>query len=123
MLPLIILCVSFKYHFSNDTIQLRDVLQTLSQRVVDTATRSYINVRRHHIWEDSSRFLSRKRFDPKSTISVKFADDDGTSEGAVDLGGPRREFLRMLLQAANLQSGVFQGPEDRRVLFANSLGR
>jgi len=107
----------------NDTVQLRDVLLTLSQRVVDTATTSYINVRRHHIWEDSARILRRKRFDPRSIISVKFADDDGTSEGAVDLGDPRREFLRLLLQASNLQSGVFQGPEDRRVLFANSLAR
>ena len=121
-LLLITFCVSLTYHFSNDSVQLRDILQTLSQRVVDTATTSYINVRRHHIWEDSARILRRKRFDPRSIISVKFADDDGTSEGAVDLGGPRREFLRLLLQASNLQSGVFQGPEDRRVLFANSLG-
>ena len=136
-LLLITFYISLTYHFSNDSVQLRDILQTLSQRVVDTATTSYINVRRqvvdtattsyinvrrHHIWEDSARILRRKRFDPRSIISVKFADDDGASEGAVDLGGPQREFLRLLLQASNLQSGVFQGPEDRRVLFANSLG-
>ena len=79
-------------------------------------------VARRPVTEDSAQILRCKRFAPRSIISVKFADDDRTSEGAVDLGGPRREFLHLLLQASNLQSGVFQGPKDRRVLFGNSLG-
>ena len=79
-------------------------------------------VARRPVTEDSAQILRCKQFAPRSIISVKFADDDRTSEGAVDLGGPQREFLRLLLQASNLQSGVFQGPKDRRVLFGNSLG-
>lgn len=55
-------------------------------------------------------------------ISVKFADDDGNSEGAVDAGGPRREFLRLLVKAANEQSGLFYGKVDQRVLFPNAAG-
>jgi len=30
-------------------------------------------------------------------MSVKFTDDIGVSEGAVDEGGPRREFLQLLM--------------------------
>ena len=47
--------------------------------------------------------ICRKKFVPKAVISVKCADDDGSSEGAVDAGGPRREFLRLLIKAANEQ--------------------
>ena len=30
-------------------------------------------------------------------MSVKFTDDNGISEGAVDLGGPMREFFTLIL--------------------------
>jgi len=30
-------------------------------------------------------------------MSVQFTDDAGISEGAVDEGGPRREFLQLLM--------------------------
>ena len=69
---------------------------------------------------DNVRILNCKQFDPRSTIWVKFTDDDGTSEQVVDLGGPLRQFPCLLLQASILQSRVFQGPEDRRVLFTHS---
>ena len=34
----------------------------------------------------------RASFVPSRRLSVKFADDVGQSEGAVDLGGPTQEF-------------------------------
>ena len=37
-------------------------------------------------------------------MSVKFTDDTGVSEGAVDEGGPRREFLHFI--SAIWQQGV-----------------
>ena len=43
----------------------------------------------------------RKRFSPYNRISIKFADNEGNSEGAVDVGGPKREFLRLVVKAAN----------------------
>ena len=58
-----------------------------------------------------------------ATISACFADDFGNSERAVDLGGPRREYLRLLVKAANEHSGIFGRPADRRVLVPNSNGR
>ena len=66
--------------------------------------------------------LDRKRFNPKATVSVKFSDDDGNAEGAVDTGGLRREFFRLLLHAANEKADIFQGLLYWRVLFPNSSG-
>ena len=83
---------------------------------------SVINVRRTHIWEDSCRHLCRKKFQPNANVSIKVADDDGSSEGAIDAGGPRREYLRLLVRAVNIHSGIFCGPQERRVLFPNATG-
>ena len=63
-----------------------------------------------------------KKFSPANNISVKFADNVGTSEGAIDVGGPKREFLRLAVRSVNLDSGVFIGPEGCRMLYPNSLG-
>eukprot|EP00794_Sanderia_malayensis_P011605 gene11605-12800_t len=46
-------------------------------------------------------------------MSAKFTDDLGASEGAVDLGGPRRELLTLLLQ--HLQnSSIFVGEDTSK---------
>ena len=41
-------------------------------------------------------------------MNVKFSDDLGWNEEAVDLGGPRREFLRLLMEALAM-SPLFEG--------------
>ena len=64
----------------------------------------------------------RKRFSPRNQISVKFADSEGKSEGAVDVGGPKREFFRMLVKAATEESGIFIGSDGCKSLFLNSNG-
>ena len=109
---------------SPDLLTLQAILMKLRNDNVDEHShrRSFINVRRKHVWEDASRHLLRKKFDPKAIISVKFADDDGNSEGAIDAGGPRREFLRLLIKAANEHAGLFYGKLDQRVLFPNAIG-
>lgn len=43
---------------------------------------------------DTCRQLMQKRFSPYNRISVKFGDNEGNSQGAVDVGGPKLEFLR-----------------------------
>lgn len=50
---------------------------------------SFINVRRSAIWVDTCRQLMRKCFSPNNRISVNFADNEGKSKGAVDVGGPK----------------------------------
>lgn len=89
---------------------------------IDRDQTAYINVRRSAIWSDTCRQLTRKRFSPLHQISVKFADNEGRSEGAVDLGGPKRESLRMVVKTANGDSGIFIRPEGCRSLHPNSIG-
>ena len=113
--------------FGRDVVSddsLEDVLSRLRSSVIGSFEgRTVINIRRGHIWEDACRSLTRKRFDPRAGISVCFADDFGNHEGAVDVGGPRREFLRLLVKAVNESSGIFAGPENRRVLAPYAYGK
>ena len=76
-------------------ITLREILHNLSSVIKDTET-SKFNISRNHIWEGAKRALNRKSFDPQNRISVKFTDDMGISEGAIDLGGPAREFFTLV---------------------------
>ena len=112
----------FFVHCRNCTRQLSEILKELQDKTAQTEVRCYVNVRRNFVWEDTCALLGRKRFNPRATVSVKFSDDDGNAEGAVDAGGPRREFFRLLLHAANEKAAIFQGPLHRRVLFPNSAG-
>eukprot|EP00794_Sanderia_malayensis_P017175 gene17175-18904_t len=69
---------------------------------------SKFNVSRNHIWESARRSFGKKSFSANHKVSVKFTDDDGLSEGAVDLGGPTQEFFNLLLN--ELQKGsLFEG--------------
>ena len=56
-------------------------------------TKNIINVRRKHVFIDGIRKIGRSIFQASLPLSVKFADELGCSEGAVDLGGPTRKFL------------------------------
>ncbi len=54
------------------------------------------------------RGFGKKSFFQTHKVSVKFTDDDGLSEGAVDLGSPTREFFTLLLH--EIQKGIlFEG--------------
>ena len=46
-------------------------------------------------------------FDPTRRMSVVFADDFGVGEGAVDAGGPTKEWLELLMAACRDQHGLF----------------
>jgi len=58
----------------------------------------------------SFKGLKTKPFSPDNKVSVKFTDDSGTSEGAVDLGGPKREFFTLVLEWI-VNSQLFCGTE------------
>ncbi|XP_013872767.1 G2/M phase-specific E3 ubiquitin-protein ligase [Austrofundulus limnaeus] len=63
--------------------------------------------------------LSRKSFQPHCRINVKFMDDVGIAEGAVDTGGPKREFFALVLDYLH-DSGLFVGPEGSKFLTYSS---
>ena len=84
--------------------------------------RNLINVRRNHVFEDGIAKMDRAKFDPSRPLSVKFADELGSSEGAVDLGGPTREFLRLAVREA-FSSNAFWGTSTSKVIVLNQEGR
>ena len=106
----------FFYFFSSNK-------RTLAEMKIDVMEMSYINVRRSTIWSDTCHQVLQKRFSPMKHMSVKFADNEGNSEGVVDVGGPKREYFRMDVKATNEDSGIFIGPEGCRSLHPNTIGK
>ena len=94
---------------------IEDVLTELSEQV-DHSNITKFNVIRNNIFESAKRALNRKRFNPCHKTSVKFTDDVGSSEGAVDLGGPKREFFTLLLHNLLFESPLFFGHPHSRFL-------
>ena len=67
------------------------------------APKNLINVRRKYAFKDGLEKMKRAKFNASHPLSVKFADGSGQSEGAVDRGGPTREFLRIYCDSSNVQ--------------------
>ena len=99
-------------------ITLREILHNLSSIITDSETCKF-NISRNHIWEGAKRALNRKSFNPQNKLSVKFTDDMGISEGAVDLGGPAREFFTLLTERL-VNSQLFVGGATSKFLSLNA---
>lgn len=84
--------------------------------------KNQLNVRRKHVFTDGINKISRPDFVPSHPVSVKFADELGKSEGAVDLGGPALEFFRLALSQM-FSGNAFSGPADSKVLVLNQEGK
>ena len=102
----------------NDDKSLHDVLINLNTQVSCTEI-SKFNISRTHIWDGAVRGLSRKTFSPANKVSVKFTDDVGNAEGAVDSGGPMREFFTLIIEWM-VSSQLFCGSEREKCLSINS---
>ncbi|KAL7408084.1 hypothetical protein ABVT39_018006 [Epinephelus coioides] len=74
-----------------------------------------VNIMRDSVLESGFRAFGRQRFSPAHRLNVVFIDSDGITEGAVDDGGPTREFLRLLVLAVK-NSIYFSGQEYRKNL-------
>jgi len=61
-------------------------------------TSNQINVSRENILQGSLHAFKRRRFNPEARLDVIFVDSDGVGEGAVDDGGPTREYLHLLMR-------------------------
>ncbi|MED6285505.1 hypothetical protein CHARACLAT_029989 [Characodon lateralis] len=79
------------------------------------------NIDSSAVWEGIVRGFQRLIFDPNSMISVKFSDNVGKNEEGVDLGGTRREFLRLLMETI-ASSTMFEGGENIKNVALNSTG-
>ena len=97
--------------------QLRQLQETVHMEKVN-----YFNTNRHNVLDGAVTAMKRKSFHPLGRLSVKFSDDEGGSEGAVDASGPTREFLRLLMR--NVESAsIFEGSSDCKILSRNQNGQ
>ena len=99
------------------------ILRNLTASIQQDRTMGYnmVNVCRDDIFGSAERAFSRRSFNPKQRLSVIFIDQYAEAEGAVDHGGPTREFLRLLMQEI-ISSNLLEGPESARMISLDSHG-
>ncbi|XP_052407890.1 uncharacterized protein DKFZp434B061-like [Carassius gibelio] len=110
-------------HLSSGS-DLRAVLHNLQSNIKFEETppmANRVNVVRGDIIESAFRAFRRKQFSPNCKLDVVFVDTCGQGEGAVDNGGPTREFLTLLMKEL-LSSRYFVGPAWRKNLGLDSVG-
>ncbi|KAI7796526.1 putative G2/M phase-specific E3 ubiquitin-protein ligase-like, partial [Triplophysa rosa] len=100
------------------SVSVKEILQDLATKI-DHQKKCKFNTNRSTVLDGAFRGFKRGTYDPCHTISVRFSDDMGALEEAVDLGGPRREFLRLLMEAL-VQSPMFEGEEGKMNLALDS---
>lgn len=89
--------------------EVTGIVQAHSARVVTAGCRT-ICISRGNVWTAALRQFSRCSFANRADmLRVTFAGDEGASEDAEDLGGPRREFFRLLGKAVFKDNGAFEG--------------
>ncbi|XP_067298642.1 uncharacterized protein [Pseudorasbora parva] len=98
-------------------VDLQTILKKLQSQIDGNIcpTANQINVFRENILQCSLQAVKRRRFNPQAKLDVVFVDAEENGEGAIDEGGPTREYLRLLMRAIH-QSNVFQGHEKDRNL-------
>lgn len=89
-----------------------EILLQLASKITPNKTCKF-NINRQSVLDGAIRGFKRVSYDPTATMSVRFSDDLGTYEEAIDLGGPRREFLTLLMEAL-LRSPMFEGVEEKK---------
>lgn len=78
------------------------------------------NINRKNLLDGAFRAFGRKSYDPFRRISVRFSDECGNFEEGVDLGGPRREFLSLLMEEIE-KSSMLAGPDGCKNLALDSV--
>ncbi|XP_052396257.1 G2/M phase-specific E3 ubiquitin-protein ligase-like [Carassius gibelio] len=85
----------------------------------DRHTSNMINACRDDIYGSAKRAFTRRLFDPYKPLGVVFMDLGNNSEGAVDDGGPTREFCRLLMKDIQNRC-LFEGPDHSKLLALDS---
>ncbi|KAL7394479.1 hypothetical protein ABVT39_026611 [Epinephelus coioides] len=101
-----------------EKVPVQEILLELSSKI-STKRQCKFNINRSAVWEGAMRGFRRVSYDPNLMICVKFSDDMGRNEEGVDLGGPRREFLRLLMETI-ARSPMFEGKENSENLALDS---
>ncbi|KAF6715033.1 G2/M phase-specific E3 ubiquitin-protein ligase [Oryzias melastigma] len=95
-----------------------EIIANLASQI-DHHAISRFNICRSDIWNGAVRGFKRGTFSEKKDLFVKFSDDGGRLEEGIDTGGPKREFLSLLMKRLS-QRPIFDGPTDSRYIVYNS---
>lgn len=106
---------------SEQAAVVRNLLGEVAKKIDKTKV-CRVNVNRANVWEGAVRAFNRKTYDPLQQMLIRFADDSGITEGAIDQGGPLREFLR-LMYAHIFTSQLFTGTETNRSITLDLRGQ
>ncbi|XP_056263456.1 uncharacterized protein LOC130188915 isoform X2 [Pseudoliparis swirei] len=101
-----------------EKVPVQEILLELSSKI-NTKQQCKFNINRSAVWEGAVRGFQRVSYNPNLMICVKFSDDMGRNEEGIDLGGPRREFLRLLMETM-ARSPMFEGKENSKNLALDS---
>jgi hypothetical protein len=101
--------------YRNNEKTLAELLIELGSQVDGTGQPNLVNVARSRLLDAACRAFGRLRFNPTHPLSIKFMDDIGQAEGAIDDGGPTQEFFILLLHKFQ-DHGMFEGPDDRNII-------
>ena len=103
-----------------DNYTIESSLMKLREQLDENSV-NFFNINRRNVLDGALRALRRSTFQPNARISVAFADF-GKGEGAVDAGGPKREFFRLAVERM-LSSSVFAGTDRCKYLAKCSDGK
>ncbi|XP_046583541.1 uncharacterized protein LOC124290763 isoform X3 [Haliotis rubra] len=83
---------------------------------------SQISVNRDNIWSSSMAFFKDVCVSKTAKqLMVAFTDSDGRREECIDTGGPRREYLRLLLESIVANSKMLHGDEKQGFLIRPNI--
>ncbi|XP_034145240.1 G2/M phase-specific E3 ubiquitin-protein ligase-like [Esox lucius] len=99
-------------------IALSDIVANLSLPI-DHKKVSQFNISRANVWDGAVRGFKRTTYSETCDMLVKFTDDTGVLEEGIDTGGPRREFLTLLMKHLK-DRPIFDGPEGHRFWVYNA---
>ncbi|XP_030580897.1 G2/M phase-specific E3 ubiquitin-protein ligase-like [Archocentrus centrarchus] len=99
-------------------ITLPEIVANLSLPI-DHKRVSRFNISRANVWEGAVRGFRRSSYSENCDMLVRFTDDAGVYEEGIDTGGPRREFLTLLMKHLK-DRPIFDGPEGHRFLVYNA---
>ena len=106
--------------FYSKRLTAADVVSNLSL-MIDRTSCSRFNINRANVWDGAIQGFERSAYNPSYDMLVKFSDDAGQTEEALDTGGPKREFLTLLMDAIRTRR-VFDGRETKYLSFNSQVG-
>ncbi|KAK3588164.1 hypothetical protein CHS0354_012229, partial [Potamilus streckersoni] len=94
--------------------KIEDILSEIRDHI-NVSGHNILYIKRSCIWECALEQFQKEGFSPMDAFKVKFVNDDGNEEGAIDAGGPRREYFQLMMDyLANCS--LFEGPSGRKLL-------